>query len=93
MKPKILFADDESYILEAAEMVLKDEFDIYAATTVASARAVLSKTMIELAVVDLNFEGQEEDGLALIDYLNKKDPTIPIVVLSSDKLTRSAGVP
>ncbi len=88
MKSKILIADDETYILEAAEMALKDEFDIYTATSVATARSVLSKTMIDVAVVDLNFEGQEEDGLVLIDYLNKKNPNIPIVVLSSDKLTR-----
>ncbi len=88
MRPQILIADDDNYLLEGAVMSLKNEFEISTATSVVSAKAILTKVPIELAVVDLNFEGQEEDGIALIDYLIQKNPNIPVVVLSNDQQTR-----
>lgn len=87
MKPKILMVDDDQYLLDAAVMALKNEFEISTATSVSSAKAIFSKASIELVVVDLNFEGQEEDGIALIDFLQQKDPTVPVIVLSTDKST------
>lgn len=88
MRPHILIADDDSYILQGAVLALKHEFEVSTASSVAAAKMVLSKNEIELAVVDLNFEGQEEDGIILIDHLNKKFPAIPVVVLSADQQTR-----
>lgn len=88
MRPHILIADDDNYILQGAVMALKHEFEVSTANSVASAKAILAKNEIELVVVDLNFEGQEEDGIALIDYLSKRFSSIPIVVLSADQLTR-----
>jgi two-component system response regulator GlrR len=88
MKPQILIADDDAHILDAAGLMLKSDFKISAASSVPMARNILAQVPIDVAVVDLNFEGQEEDGLNLIDCLNKKHSEIPIIVLSADQLTR-----
>jgi len=88
MRPHILMADDDKLLLESAVMSLKNEFEISTATSIAAAKGVLAKEAIELAVIDLNFEGQEDDGIALIDSLNKKYPDVPTVVLSADHNTK-----
>jgi len=40
-----------------------------------------------MVVVDLCFEGQEDDGLVLMDWVSDQFPETPVVVLSSDSLT------
>lgn len=82
MKAKLLLVDDDLYMLRSTEMLLADVFDITTASTVEEARLVLVDELYEAVVIDLDFEGQEEDGLDLIRYLSRSRSELPIVVMS-----------
>lgn len=84
MTGKILLVDDDALILNALECQLSEDYSIVTSTTIAGAKSVLLKEEIDVAVVDLNFEGQAEDGLALIDFINRERPKTAIIVLSGD---------
>lgn len=84
----ILLVDDDKGILESSDILLSDEFDILTASTVKEAKEVLKSSNIELLVVDLNFEGHEQDGLSLIDHITSEFENLPFVVLSGDSETK-----
>jgi len=87
-KELVLLVDDDRGILESSEILLSDEFNIYTASSVLEAKESLKANNIQLAVIDLNFEGHEQDGLSLIDYMIKEHHQIPFIVLSGDKETK-----
>jgi DNA-binding NtrC family response regulator len=88
VKPKVLLVDDDSALLLGASIALRERYDVVTASSVASAKGVLVNSKIETVVVDLNFEGQDADGLDLIDWVLREQPILPIVVLSGDISTR-----
>ena len=71
-KEFILLVDDDKGILESSEILLSDEFSVLTAATVSEAKEKLKSFEIRLVVADLNFEGQEEDGIDLIDFISKE---------------------
>lgn len=87
-KPTILLTDDDRDILETHKFLLSDEYEVETASSVSEAKGILYNKDIEVAVVDLNFEGQEQDGLHLIDYINESLSSVPVIVLSSDNDTK-----
>lgn len=87
-RPQILIADDDIDILESYEFLLKDEYDVVTAPSVALAKKVLKERKIEAAIIDLNFEGQEDDGLALFDFIEREKPECGTLVFSSDTNTK-----
>ncbi|WP_127718232.1 sigma-54 dependent transcriptional regulator [Halobacteriovorax sp. HLS] len=87
-KELILLVDDDRGILESSEILLSDEFEICTASSVSEAKNRLKEDNIQIAVVDLNFEGHEQDGLSLIDHMTKEHHQIPFIVLSGDKDTK-----
>ena len=87
-KELILLVDDDRGILESSEILLSDEFEICTASSVSEAKEALNESDIQLAVIDLNFEGHEQDGLSLIDHILKEYHQIPFIVLSGDKDTK-----
>lgn len=87
-RAQILIADDDIDILESYEFLLKDEYDVVTAPSVALAKKVLKERKIEAAIIDLNFEGQEDDGLALLDYIEREKPECGTLVFSSDRNTK-----
>jgi len=87
-KELILLVDDDKAILESSEILLEDEFSILTASSVSAAKEVLKSTDIGLVVIDLNFEGHDEDGIDLIDHVLKEFHHIPFIVLSGDQETK-----
>lgn len=87
-KENILIVDDDRGILESSEILLSDEFNLKCATSVSEAKKILNSEEIQLAVIDLNFEGHEQDGLSFIDYILKDYHELPFVVLSGDRETK-----
>jgi hypothetical protein len=85
--PTILIVDDDVELLENAKELLETNFIIRTAFSVKAAKAILRETAIDVAIVDLNFEGQEEDGIVLLDFISHETPDVEVVVLSFDKLT------
>lgn len=85
---KILLVDDDRDILETNKFLLSDTYEVEIAASVKEAKSILLKKVIDVAIVDLNFEGQDQDGLNLIDYIQEEMPSVSLVVLSSDHDTK-----
>lgn len=83
-KPLVLICDDDSEILQSLHLSLRSSFDIHTANSVSKAKLLTEKNSYDAAIVDLNFEGQELDGIDLLDFLGKASPGTFVVVLSGD---------
>lgn len=88
IKPKVLICDDDSEVLQTLHLSLRSSFDVTTANSVTKAKKIVFETDFDAAVIDLNFEGQEEDGIHLLDYMNKESAGTFLIVLSGDTSTR-----
>jgi DNA-binding NtrC family response regulator len=88
IESRILIVDDEKDLLESAEAVLSKFYrHVKLASSVESAKAILLQKEMDIVVADLNFEGQEEDGIVLLDFIIDRVPDVEVVVLSGDRET------
>ena len=88
IKPKIFICDDDLEILQTLHLSLRSSFDVVTANNVEKAKKLVAETDFDAAVIDLNFEGQEEDGIHLLDFMNKESAGTFLIVLSGDTSTR-----
>ncbi|HLE12706.1 MAG: hypothetical protein A2504_16915 [Bdellovibrionales bacterium RIFOXYD12_FULL_39_22] len=87
-KPSLLICDDDSEILQTLHLSLKSSYDIQTSNSVEKAKLLAIKHEFDAAIIDLNFEGQEYDGIHLLDFLTKNSPGTFLIVLSGDTSTR-----
>lgn len=85
--PHILIVDDDLELLESAKLLLVHDYHVTTASSVLKAQSILLQSEFDVAIVDLNFEGQEEDGICLLDFICKKLIDIEVVILSADQVT------
>ena len=79
----ILIVDDESDICEIVAGVLED--DGYAARSAAdsdAALAAIAERRPSLVLLDVWLKGSRLDGLDLLDEIKRRDPTLPVLVIS-----------
>lgn len=79
----ILIVDDEEDIRDLVAGVLEDEG--YAARTAANADAVfeaLNERRPSLVLLDVWLQGSRLDGLEILDEIKRRDPTIPVLMIS-----------
>ncbi|GIL17456.1 MAG: sigma-54-dependent Fis family transcriptional regulator [Oligoflexia bacterium] len=88
IKPKILICDDDSEILQTLHLSLRSSFEIVTANNVSKAKKIVKDSVFDAAVIDLNFEGQEQDGIHLLDFMSKTSPGTFLIVLSGDTSTK-----
>jgi DNA-binding NtrC family response regulator len=88
LKPKILICDDDSEILQTLNLSLRSSFEVTTANSVEKAMKLVADSDFDAAVIDLNFEGQEHDGIHLLDFMNKQSAGTFLIVLSGDTSTR-----
>jgi DNA-binding NtrC family response regulator len=88
--PLILICDDDPGIIKSLQLSLKSGFEIHTSTTVAQAKIMAKAHEYDAAIIDLNFEGQELDGINLLDYFGKVSPGTYLIVLSGDPSVRRA---
>lgn len=88
LKPKILICDDDSEILQTLNLSLRSSFEVTTANSVEKAKKLVADSDFDAAVIDLNFEGQEHDGIHLLDFMNKQSAGTFLIVLSGDTSTR-----
>ncbi len=85
--PRVLLADDQPDILEALQLLLKNEgFHVQSVSSPAAVLASVDETDFDAALIDLNYtrdttSGQE--GLDLLARLHSQDATLPIIVLTA----------
>lgn len=90
VKPLILLCDDDLEILKTLSLSLKSSFEIICCNTVNEAKKLIRNNEYDAAIIDLNFEGQELDGINLLDYFNQKSPETFLIVLSGDTSVKRA---
>ncbi len=79
----VLIVDDEQDIRELVAGVLEDEG--YAARTAAdadAALAALADRRPSLVLLDVYLKGSRLDGLDLLDEIKRRDPSLPVLVIS-----------
>ncbi len=79
----ILVVDDEADIRDLVAGVMEDEG--FAARTAANsdeALAALGERRPSLVLLDVWLEGSKLDGLDLLEEIKRRDPTIPVLVIS-----------
>lgn len=87
-KPLILICDDDPEMLRTLNLSFRSSYDVVIANSVNRAKELAERYDFDAAIVDLNFEGQEYDGIHLIDFLSKKTPATFLIVLSGDTTTK-----
>lgn len=79
----ILVVDDELDIRELVAGVLEDEgYDARAAADSDSALEAVAVRRPSLVLLDVWLQGSKLDGLELLDEIKRRDPSIPVLVIS-----------
>ena len=79
----ILVVDDELDIRELVAGVLEDEgYDTRGAADSDAALEAIAARRPSLALLDIWLRGSRLDGLELLDEIKRRDPTLPVLVIS-----------
>jgi len=85
-QPRILIADDDHNILAALKLLLScADYDVTLASHPEQVVKLFTQQSFDCILLDLNFNldtTSGEEGLALIEQLNKIDEVVPIVVMT-----------
>lgn len=83
MKLDILVVDDESDIRELVAGVLEDEgYETRSAADSDAALEAIAERRPSLVLLDVWLQGSRLDGLDLLDEIKRRDPSIPVLVIS-----------
>ncbi|MEZ4439452.1 MAG: sigma-54 dependent transcriptional regulator [Polyangiaceae bacterium] len=86
-QPRLLVVDDQADLREALRLVLKRaKITPVEAASPAEALAILEREEVNAALVDMNYTRDTtsgEEGLALIAELHRREPNLPIVVMTA----------
>jgi CheY-like chemotaxis protein len=74
--------DDRDFLFQQKLQLEAAGFDVLEATGTHEAAEILSRQRPDLAVVDLMMENAD-DGFTFCYHLKKKDPTIPVIMVTS----------
>ncbi len=79
----ILIVDDEQDIRDLVSGVLEDEgFSTRTAANSSEALQALADRRPSLALLDVWLQGSKLDGLQLLEEIKKRDPTLPVLMIS-----------
>ena len=79
----ILVVDDEQDIRELVAGVLEDEgYETRGAANADAALEAIATRRPSLALLDVWLQGSRLDGLELLDEIKRRDPSIPVLVIS-----------
>lgn len=83
MALEILIVDDERDIRELVAGVLEDEgYEARTAADSSAALAALSERRPSLVLLDVWLQGSKLDGLELLDEIKRRDPSLPVLMIS-----------
>src|SRR3546814_5554812 len=83
MALEVLIVDDETDIRDLVAGVLEDEgYQTRGAANSDEALAALSERRPSLVLLDVWLYGSKLDGLDLLVEMKRRDPTLPVVVIS-----------
>jgi two-component system nitrogen regulation response regulator NtrX len=83
MALEILVVDDEADIRELVSGVLEDEgYAVRAAADSTSALDAIEDRRPSLVLLDVWLQGSRLDGLQLLEQIKRRDPTLPVLMIS-----------
>src|SRR3954463_9788826 len=86
-RPRVLIAEDQSDVIEAIRMALKQEgFDTQAVTSPKAALSALEADNFDLLLMDLNYSRDTTSGMEGLDLLNRvqqMDSRLPVIVMTA----------
>ena len=87
-KLSVLVCDDDSLMLQTLSIRLRTLYEVTTANTIEKAEVLLDSMKFDLAIIDINFEGQEKTGADLQDVFGRRSPSTGIVLHSGDSNIR-----
>jgi DNA-binding NtrC family response regulator len=85
---RILICDDDPELVRSLELSLRAKYEVNTAGTVEHGKRLIKTNQFDVAIIDLNFEGQDQDGIDLIDFSSVHCPSMVLLVLSGDDLVK-----
>src|SRR3712207_957733 len=83
MALEVLVVDDEADIRELVAGVLEDEgYSVRAAANSTEALEAIEDRRPSLALLDVWLQGSRLDGLQLLEEIKRRDPTLPVLMIS-----------
>src|SRR3954463_14628734 len=87
VRPRVLIAEDQSDVIEAIRMALKQEgFDTQAVTSPKAALSALEADNFDLLLMDLNYSRDTTSGMEGLELLNRvqqMDRRLPVIVMTA----------
>ncbi|HOV75772.1 MAG TPA: hybrid sensor histidine kinase/response regulator [Candidatus Hydrogenedentes bacterium] len=77
---RILVVDDENGPRQALRMLLKEEYEVFLASDVASALVILERESIDLVITDIRMPRQS--GVDLLRIIKEQHPEIQVIILT-----------
>ena len=79
----VLVVDDEADIRELVAGVLEDEgYSVRTAADSDSALSAIEDRRPSLVLLDVWLQGSRLDGLQILEQVKKRDPTLPVIMIS-----------
>src|ERR671916_2010325 len=83
MALEVLVVDDEADIRELVSGVLEDEgYEVRTGADSSGALQAMAERRPSLALLDVWLQGSKLDGLQLLEQIKRRDPTLPVLVIS-----------
>ncbi len=84
----LLIVDDIPQYCDTIEPYLEDDFTVFQAKDLNSAKAIISNNQIEIALVDIVLDEKNpdnKDGLLLLEWIKKHYPDTKVIIMSAYK--------
>ena len=79
---RVLVVDDDASLLKLLALRLEKEgFEVREASSAEAALAILASEVPDLVITDMRMGGM--DGMALFDAVNRRHPTLPVILLTA----------
>lgn len=78
--PTILVVDDEHGLRQSLRMLLKEQYEVLLASSVAEAKEILAETPVDIIITDIHMPNST--GLDLLREVKKNHPEIEVIILT-----------
>lgn len=82
LKPVLLLVDDDIALRKSFSTILKSEYSVIEANGYESAIKALGKNTVDVAVLDIDYDG-DKNGVDLLKQIKKLKSELPIIMFSS----------
>ena len=83
MHKEILVIDDNPDIRLLVSNILKDQkYDVRTAANYDQAIFEINRKLPDLAIIDIKLDKPDKDGIDLLKYINKKEKSTPVIMIS-----------